>query len=46
VRRVGIAAVAVAQIDATTTAWARMISAFQVPGYGAARDEFCRAHGS
>jgi hypothetical protein len=37
-------AAVVAQIDETTTAWARMISAFQVPGYGAARDEFCRAH--
>jgi hypothetical protein len=31
-------------IASTAANWARMISAFQLPGYGAARDEFCRSH--
>jgi hypothetical protein len=33
-----------ATIAASAGNWARMIAAFQLPGYGAARDEFCRSH--
>lgn len=34
----------VARIRETSVAWAKQISAFRIPGYGATRDEFCASH--
>ncbi len=32
------------QIEATSTAWARLITAGSIPGYRATRDAYCRSH--